>query len=118
VGLTDWIILGTIAAIAVSDVALMRRGIPTYSNRLKAWGSRLSFFPYAWGVLGGHFWSPLEPVVSWQVTIAVLPTIGIALSLTHLLLRKPGWGWVKWLPLLAYFPAGVPVGAILWAQGS
>jgi len=114
---TDWIILAIIAAIAASDAVLMARGLPTYSRRLRDWGARISFLPYAWGVLGGHFWSPLGPAVDWWAALAVLPVIGLILCGVHHFMLEIDRQMAGWLPLLAYFPIGVLAGAVLWAQG-
>jgi len=115
---TDWIVLGIIAAIAVSDVVLVWYRIPTYSQRMRVWGSRVSFFPYAWGVLGGHFWAPMDPIMDWWVTLIGLVVIGLALSALHAILRRLEWRFVKWLPVCVYLPAGIPIGAVLWSQGT
>lgn len=117
--ITDIIIICVVAAIAISDVVFVCLGIPTYSRRIKHWGERISFFPYTWGVLGGHFWSPLDaPVVdlAWWWVLAALVTIGLAFTGLHLALR-PRWpNAMRWAPLVLYLPAGVPVGVVFWTM--
>lgn len=116
--LTQVIIYATLASVAISDVALMWRGIPTYSRTLKELGARVSFFPYAWGVLGGHIWSPAPVLdIPWWAILFILVSIGLALTAIHLIMR--GWHlwWVRWLPLAVYLPIGIPIGAVIWSMG-
>lgn len=115
--LTDWLILGIVAFIAVSDLWLMWAGLPTYSRSLRELGKKVSFFPYAWGVIGGHFWGPIEKVfhVWWQVLLLLLG-LGIAVSLAGLVVQGLHLRRGHWLPLLLYLPIGLCAGAVIWAQ--
>ena len=115
--MTDWLIVAFIAAIAVSDLALVWRRMPPYSRRLRDIGRRVSFFPYAWGVLGGHFWGPVPALThTWWLQLTLLLTFGGAFTLLHLALREV---WPKasgLLPLLVYLPLGVVAGMLVWSQ--
>ena len=117
---TDWIILSTIMSIAISDLILIWNRMPSYSRRLAFWGSRVSFFPYAWGVLGGHFWSPIEAPaqMAWWGTLLTLVGIGLAVSIVHYTLRHFGKSNYRWLPLCVYLPGGVSIGAAFWGLGA
>lgn len=112
----DWVIIGFVVAIAIADVALIICKTPTISRRFRGIGYRLSFFPYAWGVLGGHFWGPhLDPLMGrWLASVAALVLIGLLLSGFHWALRT----WADppdWVALL-YLPCGVAAGIMLWPQ--
>lgn len=81
----DWVIILGIAVIAAVDVLLIVYKTPTISRRFRAVGYRVSFFPYAWGVLGGHFWGPsMDPAFgSWWISIGLLIGLGLVLSVAH-----------------------------------
>lgn len=117
--MTDWLILLFIVAIALSDLLLIWQHLPPYSRRLRIIGRHVSFFPYAWGVLGGHFWGPVPALThthTWWVQLALLLAFGGAFTLVHLALRK-AWPWASGLlPLLAYLPLGVVIGMLVWSQ--
>lgn len=111
----DWLIAVTIATVSILDVGLVLWHYPTVSRRMRLIGREVAFFPYAWGVLGGHFWGPhVEPVFISQLgSILLLIGIGLAFVGFHRLWREygaPGWA------ALLYLPAGVPAGIFLWPQ--
>ena len=114
--LTDWAIIGVLAVISVFDVIAAIMDTPTISNRFRVYGKRLSFLPYMWGVLAGHFWGPhMEPLVgNWWISIGALILFGALISGIHLMMSKeiepPGW-----LPL-AYVPLGIAPGICFWPQ--
>jgi len=111
----DWFILAGVAVIAIVDVIFVVRTTPTISRRFRSYGYRVSFFPYAWGVLGGHFWGPdLDPLLgNWWASVGILLSAGGVLSLVHWLLLK--LDPPDWTPLL-YIPAGVVAGVFMWPQ--
>jgi hypothetical protein len=112
----DWsIILGLVAITAVDVLFIVYRS-PTISNRFRMIGRKVSFFPYAWGALGGHFWGPpMQPAFgNWWASIGILLGVGVLLSLAHflvLLYSKPP----PWVSLL-YIPCGIPLGMFFWPQ--
>jgi len=112
----DCLIAFIIGSIAVTDLLLMRFLRSSYSVRFREWGQKLSFFPFAWGCLAGHFWSPWDLpqiVLSPWAIVSILVGIGIFLSLANLVLR---WAFTetRWLGLFLYFPLGVLAGVMFW----
>ena len=113
---TDVFIISILVAIAIFDIWLLASGNKTISNRMRLVGERVSFAPYSWGAIGGHFWGPDgEPAFgNWWASIGLLLAIGAALTGIHLLLRRweklPGWF------SLTYLLCGIPAGLLLWPQ--
>lgn len=113
---SDWAVIGLLAAIALVDLLLVVLKYPTISNRLRTYGRLWATCPFVWGVLGGHFWGPsgLEPVGgSWWISIGLLFAACAGAGALHRLLERldqPDW------VVLLYVPAGLPAGALLWPQ--
>ena len=112
----DWSIIIGITLIGVIDVLFIVHKTPTISRRFRAVGYRLSFLPYAWGAIGGHFWGPhrLPAFGSWWWSIATLALFGLALSVVHRIMLR----WVDppdWVPLV-YLPCGAVMGVFFWPQ--
>ena len=112
----DWFIVLGILVIAVVDVLFIVYKTPTISRRLRGIGYRVSFFPYAWGALGGHFWGPsMDPAFgSWWISVGLLIACGALVSgIHHAMLRwasPPDW------TALLYLPCGIPAGIFFWPQ--
>ena len=115
--LTDWFIGGTIAVIALFDVYLLLAHRKTISRRMRKHGRNIVAMPWAWGVLGGHFWGPdgVDPALGgYGPSVGLLVAVGATLVGVHLLVRR----WLKlptWWPLI-YLVCGIPCGIWLWPQ--
>jgi len=113
---TDWFILATVFSIAAVDLALVFFEAKTISNRTRAYGSKWASFPFAWGVLGGHFWGPGGgPLLgSWVWSISLLIACALGAMVIHRWARLefslPAWSVSFWL-----IP-GFAAGFLLWPQ--
>lgn len=112
----DWFIIVGIAVIAIADVWLIVCSTPTISRRFRLYGRKVSSFPFAWGVLGGHFWGPdMEPAFgSWVASIGALLLSTVWMGVMH-------WAfWRKSLPpawsAVVYLGLGVAAGIFFWPQ--
>ena len=118
--ITEWLIVAIVTFIAISDLVLIWQRLPSYSRELRRAGQLVSFFPYAWGVFAGHWWSPVPPLLPqdpWWLVVVFLVSIGGQVTFVHWALRRVGVSWHKWLPLLAYPLVGVVSGALCWSLG-
>lgn len=96
--------------------------LDTISGRMKIWGRESLILPYAWGVLGGHFWGWMNGKLLGSVNfkfddpkvgIALLVSSALVVVISDLFLKKQGiyvWPW------LLIFP-GVVAGMLFWSQG-
>lgn len=116
VGLVDVFILTVVFSVTLADLYFVWSPEPTVSNRMREHGLQQGVLPFAWGVLGGHFWGPSRaPLLgSWPVSIAaLLACVGLMYALHRGLRRYIHLP--RWIPLLYLLP-GVAVGAFLWPQ--
>lgn len=115
--LTDWFIGATIGVIALFDVYLLLSPHKTISRRMRKHGRHIVTLPWAWGVVGSHFWGPdgLEPVLgSYGASAGIMAGIGVCLGVLHWITAK----YIKfprWWPLL-YLLVGIPCGIWFWPQ--
>lgn len=107
--ITDAISLSIVVLITVADLWLLRWQHPTISQRLR----QMSFTPFAWGALAGHFWGPdYAPVGNWWLSIGLLlGSCAVAWCLRPAVWGKP-WRW----SFVLYMLAGVFPGARFWPQ--
>lgn len=86
----------------------------TESGIMRRLGSRVVGVAVGWGALGGHFWGPSHTLVPQPWGPIFLAATACVLTLMHWKLRKrfilPVWS------ALLYMVAGIPLGALLWAQ--
>lgn len=75
----------------------------TISEVLRAWGQAWPAVPFAWGALGGHFWSPLRRRWGLWHGLAYLCGLGLVIQALPL----PGG------PMVAMV-VGIIAGATLW----
>lgn len=114
--IADWFIIGCLLVIIVVDVIFVAREEKTISNRMRRVGREVAALPFAWGVLGGHFYGPTnEPMLgSWVVSIGCLLLVTVFVGMLHMFLRNnsdlPAWS------VLMYVPLGIPAGALFWPQ--
>lgn len=114
---TDVAIVACISFCALVDLLLVATKRATVSDRIRDLGAKLSFFPYAWGVIAGHFWGPARTPAfgNWPASIATLLALGVALSVFHFVVTStievPRWA------TLVYLPFGLTAGVIFWPQG-
>lgn len=113
---TDLIIILLGSVISISDIVLVLLHTPTYSQRLKWWGHRVSFIPFFFGVLGGHFFGALNGVLPWQITVFWILFIGLGLTAIHTMIMEADRQIGKWMAVTAYIPAGIVTGVFLWVQ--
>lgn len=112
----DVAIITSILIIAAIDVAFILDQAPTISKRFRDIGRKVSFLPYSWGVLGGHFWGPTLPPAfgGWWASIGFLLVGGAVVTAGHFLILRvftpPGW------LSLVYLPFGAVAGIVLWPQ--
>lgn len=82
----------------------------TISGQARETGiQRVSGLPFAFGVLGGHFWGPADVLPGW--TPFLLIPIAVLLSVIHRKLLPKTW-WVAMLHVVI----GLGAGAVLWSQ--
>jgi hypothetical protein len=116
------IILGGVAAfLIIWDIyAAFFNDIPnqfdTESGIMRRVGARFAGIPFAWGALGGHFWGPsIElPGDAWFWAVG-LGGLAIGITGIHFLIRRTFLRPPQWFALV-YLVAGIPAGAVLWAQ--
>jgi hypothetical protein len=124
--ITTGILIGVSTLLIVWDVVLTRwKGAKTESRLLANWARDWTVIPYAWGVLGGHwFWFWETSVPDEMVRVAfyiVLSVLLLALDIAFYRLREAYLfippKWVQYIrhPLVALV-LGVLVGHYLWGQ--
>jgi len=103
----------TIAVLSAVDIwlAVNRHPEDTISVIMRRWSSRWFVMPWAWGVLGGHFFGPELPGLPDWTALGLIP---MALAMTYLgwarVVRVPvEGGHMLWLVLF-----GIACGALLW----
>lgn len=109
---TAIVMLVSAVALALYDVAASLIGWRTFSELMRDWYgvNDLWVLPFAWAVLFGHFWVHPEatpPLMSLR-TVLTVAILGGCVALNLTLVRSAPW----WLVA----PAGLALGAILWAQ--
>lgn len=114
---SDVTIIALLALIVVVDLLLLALNYPTISNKVRVYGRLWASFPYAWGVLGGHFWGPnnTSPIFVSDLTSAGVLLLSCALiGVFHRVIDEfadpPDWA------TLVYIPIGIPAGVFLWPQ--
>jgi len=88
----------------------------TISGRLRDWGSSVAFLPFAWGVLGAHFWLTNETAwIAMPWAAVALVGAGACCTVGHFLARRFGFRFAGILPIV-YIAAGMVLGVGLWPQ--
>ena len=113
---TKIIIVAVTAFIIIWDVIAAAQGgaRATESNVLLSWALKHFTVPYAWGVLGGHFFWPRESAFNGMKGIdsllkVILPST-LALVIADIYIVPPTW-MVPVAPVVGYF-----VGHFFWPQ--
>lgn len=76
------------------------------SGQMKRYGERMRSIPFGWGMLGGHFWLPGEPIIDKPWSLFLLGIVAFVVAVI------PGKRWGAPLALLL----GVLCGRLLWPQ--
>lgn len=108
--LTRWAIVATVAALIVYDVIAEVWGGPgaTISETVRDYAGHAEF-PFAGGVICGHFWANSDRNWRRVVTIPILLAMATALVVADVLGYRTGYPW-------AYLLGGGVAGWLLWAQ--
>ncbi len=90
----------------------------TESNILRKFGRQVGGAPFAWGVLGGHFWGPdgITPFFGPTASPVFLLMLALVLSIFHVLAKHILIEKYTNALVLIYLIAGLPLGAIFWPQ--
>ena len=111
---TDIIIVASIVCLVLYDIVVATDRVSgnTLSERIRDAAWRMPFYPFAAGVLCGHWFWNGDPIVAGWPRAAALVIVGVAALIVD---RKRLLPPVN--PIFA-LAAGVPVGRILWAQAA
>ena len=108
------VVVATILIIWDIIAAALGGSVATESNVILSWSLKHFTIPYAWGVLGGHFFWPRSSALNGMrgrdsLLMVVLPST-IALIIADIFITPPGWA-VPLAPVVGYF-----VGHFFWPQ--
>lgn len=113
---TKIIIIVVAAVLIIWDIIAAAKfgSAATESNVILSWATRHFTVPYAWGVLGGHFFWPREQALNNMRGVdsllkVMLPSTA-ALILADIFIEPPTWA-VPLAPVLGYF-----IGHFFWPQ--
>lgn len=124
--ITTGIIIGVTVLLIVWDVVLTQwKDARTESRLLANWSRDWTIIPYAWGVLGGHwFWFWGAPVPDENIRVAFYIAISILILISDAILYyvrqeflylPPRWVQYMRHPLCMVI-VGILVGHFLWGQ--
>ena len=107
--------LGLLALLVGVDIYLAMDKLPgnTWSEILRRWAVATPLIPWIYGVLGGHFYHPienLEPILSKPGNIELLVWLTILVGMVGLGLLRAGNPVSPWVGVVP----GFVVGALLW----
>ena len=113
---SDWFIVSIVLVATIFDIIVICKKLKSISNRMRFVSKNLSLAPFSWGILGGHFWGPLNnPFLdSWVISISCLVSATIVVSVVHVLWKK-FMDVPIWISLI-YMLLGIPAGIIFWPQ--
>lgn len=112
--LAQWLAIGFLTAIAVSDILLIRDKTNTtdsYSEQIKAASQYHLWLPVGSGVVLGHWFAPHVKGIP-----AAAPLLLLALGLVLLALGLKRVYRAGPRMILAAALLGIPLGAVLWTQ--
>ncbi len=116
---TAWVMIAATSALVAWDVYVAffnRERGDTISRAMHRSGSAFAGLPFAWGVLGGHFWGvPVVETPWWVAALglsALLSTAVIVHRVTRRVLVESGWLLLPWMLL------GAVSGWLLWPLGA
>jgi hypothetical protein len=107
--------LGLMAVLVGLDIYLVQDQYSgnTWSEILRTWAVATPVIPWAYGVLGGHFYHPvenLEAVIVFPGNIALLVWLTAAVGIAGLAFAKGGHPIAPWVMVLP----GMVAGSLLW----
>jgi hypothetical protein len=107
------ILLATIIGL---DIYFVLDGIKgnTWSEMIRKLGFILTFIPWAWGGLGGHFFHPnWKQIIQSPGNIAMMVWLSVVVTMIGGAVMKSGWSYAHWVPFITFFVAAVVIGK-LW----
>lgn len=88
--------------------------LDTLSGRMRLWGMTTPLLPFAWGVLGGHFWGSFHAgqFIPSKAGIALLVFVAWSVIVAGIIAKNENIHISPWMMLIP----GIIVGAVLWPQ--
>lgn len=107
------ILLATILGL---DVYFALDGVKgnTWSEMIRKLGFILTFVPWAWGGLGGHFFhANWKQVLPTPDNIALMVWLSIFVTIIGGAIMKSSWTYSHWVPYVSFLTASLVIGK-LW----
>lgn len=113
---TKIIILVTTALMIIYDIFAVCLGWGTLSRVIITWSQIFIFIPYAFGVLGVHFFYPhKQGIKTWQlITFISISVLVLGYCIAAIFMNDVFTEFLKRWPIILMF-IGMPVG-YLWVQ--
>lgn len=116
---TQIFIIVIILAVLVYDGLVSSLNQPTESTVMRAWAWKFNTFPFAAGLVLGHWFFniPHPNYSAWGYAIPILGALGVWDLTWHFISKdKPEHPWYRWPGFYALI--GIVAGMFLWGQGS
>jgi hypothetical protein len=103
--------IGLLGILIGLDIYLAADGVEgnTWSEILRQWSVITPVVPFIYGVLGGHFYHPvdgLDPIVDTPGNIALLVWVTVLIGVIGILTTKHDVEIAPWIPVIPGFIAG------------
>ena len=99
-----------------SDVIFLMDGVEgnTYSELIRKAGGIITFIPWAWGGLGGHFFhAGWGQIIKSPSNIAIMCWLSVVITILGWGLTKSGFVYSNWIPYASFLLGSVAIGR-LW----